>query len=439
MTLLLGWNPRALRCRHREQARMVDTMSGWITWMRARTTAEQAALCVWGVILLVVSVRVLVSPASRTTYPIFSSSARLWWQGEELYFPYRPETVQSGYRYSPAFAILMIPFGLLPDGPGGALWRCGSVLALLAALGWWARAVLPRAVSRDQLALLALLIMPMALPSVNNGQANVLVTGLMLASIAAVAERRWNLASLLLGVAFACKIYPLALGLVLAVLYPRRLAARLLLVIAAVFALPWLCQAPAYVLDQYSKWLRLLTADDRSKFNPDGAYRDLWLLIKVFAVPITYNAYHLLQVAGGAVVAGVCWYRQRRGWPEEALLTSALALTTGWMLLLGPAPESCTFILLAPSLAWAGLAWLTPPQPRLGLLLILASSTLYLLAFTASWLPVATAIHSKGLHPWATLLWMIYLLQEKRTDPPLACMDHVNPQAGTMVLHGGAL
>jgi hypothetical protein len=42
--------------------------------------------------------------------------------------------------------------------------------------------------------------------------------------------------------------------------------------------------------------------------------------------------------------------------------------------------------------------------------LIALSCLLYGLAFTGSWLPQATDIHSKGFHPWATLLWLISLL-----------------------------
>src|SRR5581483_10623715 len=121
----------------------------------------------------------------------------------------------------------------------------------------------------------------------------------------------------------------------------------------------------------------------------------------LYHVPITYAWYHGLQVLGGAAVAGLCRYRQRRGWAERPLLTAVLALTTAWMLLLGPSPESCTFVLLGPSLAWAGLAWLTPPRYGLRPALILASVGLYLLAATASWHPLATEFHSKGLHPWA--------------------------------------
>ena len=37
-----------------------------------------------------------------------------------------------------------------------------------------------------------------------------------------------------------------------------------------------------------------------------------------------------------------------------------LALATSWMVLLGPSPESCTYVLAAPALAW----WLVRTDPR---------------------------------------------------------------------------
>ena len=46
---------------------------------------------------------------------------------------------------------------------------------------------------------------------------------------------------------------------------------------------------------------------------------------------------------------------------QRELLTAVVALAACWMMLLGPATESCTYILLAPTLAWAVLeSWLVP-------------------------------------------------------------------------------
>src|SRR5882724_8177548 len=73
--------------------RMVDTMSRFTLSSLSLSRWERAALTVWFLILLGIGTRVVLHPDARTTYPIFSASARLWWQGQELYFPYRPESV----------------------------------------------------------------------------------------------------------------------------------------------------------------------------------------------------------------------------------------------------------------------------------------------------------------------------------------------------------
>src|SRR4051812_33437220 len=98
---------------------------------------DKLALAFWLLILAGIGIRVGLHPASRSTYPIYSASVRLWWDGGELYFPHRPESVQGGFRYAPTFAILAAPFGLLSDDYGGILWRYANAAALLTALAWW--------------------------------------------------------------------------------------------------------------------------------------------------------------------------------------------------------------------------------------------------------------------------------------------------------------
>ncbi len=152
-------------------------------WWAARTRWQQVALVVWCGVLTFVCTRVWLRPTERTVYPIFSGSAQLWWQGQDLYEPGRPDTVQGGYRYSPAFAALMMPLAMVPDSVGGAIWRMVNVAAFLAALAWFAQAVLPWRLSRDEFAWLTLLCLPLSVQSINNGQANMLVITTMLAAM----------------------------------------------------------------------------------------------------------------------------------------------------------------------------------------------------------------------------------------------------------------
>ena len=378
------------------------------------TKWECTAMAVWAVVLLVISCRTLAAPHQRTLYPIWSSTSRLWWSGGELYKPYRPTTVPEGFRYSPTFAVLTTPFALFPDGVGGVLWRFLGIGGCAAAAVWWIRAVIPAQLSRDQIAILFLLLVPLSIQSVSNGQANLWVIALMLGAAAAVQTQRWNWASLFLALAVVCKLYPLAFGLLLVVLHPRQLGWRLPVAILALLALPFVTQRPEYVLDQYEKWLLCVKVDDRSNIAWDQTYRDLWLLVRTTGAPVTRATYEFFQVLSGAALAGLCWYRQRSGWPARECLNGTFALAAAWMLLLGPATESCTFILLAPSLAWSVIEMSLQDRWRWRHSLLLGSCLLFGVAVFFGAFPKAAQLHALGMHPLATLLYTLYLLTELR-------------------------
>lgn len=384
------------------------------TWWTSRSRWEQIAVIVWTVVLLVVSVRVAGWPMSRTVYPIFSASAQLWWSGADLYEPYRPLAVQGGYRYSPTFAILITPFAYFPDSVGGVIWRLISSLAFLGSLAWLARSVLSWPLSRDQFAWLTLLCVPLALQSVNNGQANVIVIAAMLAAVCACQEQRWNFASALLTLAFVCKVYPIALAMLLVVLYPRQLSWRLPLALVSSLLVPFLGPDPSYVNDQYGKWIALLRADDRSAFPLADKHRDLWLLIEVYGIPLNRRIYTLLQIGGGLGIAVLCWRRQRQGWPKKALLTATLGLAVAWMMVLGPVVESSTFLLLAPSLAASIVGALQDRRWHWRTLLLAGSGILFLAAVLLGGVANTAKLHVVGIHPLASLLYFVYLLTESR-------------------------
>ena len=387
-------------------------------WFHARTRWEKTAIAVWGAVLLFVSVRVFIFPDSRTVYPIFSASGHLWWDGAELYEPYRPTQVRNGYRYAPGFAILITPFAVLPDSIGGVLWRLFGAATFLGSLVWFVRSVLPLRLTGNPLAWLLLLTLPLMLQSLNNGQANLLVAGCMLATVAAVREERWNLASMFLAIAFLCKLYPLVLGLVLIVLYPRQLIWRMPLACAVTLLAPFLCHQPDYVIDQYGKFIALLRSEDRSEISGQHMYRDLWLLIYLYGLPISRSAYMIVQVAAGAGVAALCWHRQRLGWSPQALLTSTLALVTAWMMLLGPATESSSFALLALPFAWSVVEAVQGKTRSARHGLLWASFAMFILAVVVGGMQREWRFHEAGVHSWGSLCYLMYLLSEPRV--PLA-------------------
>src|SRR5207237_312863 len=117
---------------------------------------------------------------------------------------------------------------------------------LLGAFGWWCRSMLgPFTGSRASL--LFLLMLPLAVGSLNNGQSNALVLGLLLTTVTGAATERWGLAASCTALATLFKLYPIALGLLMAATFPRRFAGRLVLALLVGLALPFALQQPHYV------------------------------------------------------------------------------------------------------------------------------------------------------------------------------------------------
>jgi hypothetical protein len=375
-------------------------------WWRQRCAWEQLAIILWAVVLAAVCGRGLLSPRLHTVYPIYAAAARHWLDGDDLY------QLLDGYdcyRYSPLVAVAFVPFGPLPGALGGVLWRLLNAGVYLAALAWWARVALPQPASRRQRAVLCLLVLPLSIGSLNNAQSNALVIGLLLAAMAGTATRRWTLAALCVGLACFFKLYPVAVGLLLAAVYPRRFAPRLAAVLVVGLLLPFTLQRPAYVAGQYAAWAEHLVAYDHHSDQAAVWYSDVLLLLRVWLVPISRQEYLFLQVAAGAALAVLCLAARRAGWPPRRLLPLLLGLGCCWMTAFGPATESCTYILLAPPLAAALLQAWQQRQPAWAKALLVTAQVLLVLAQAISWFPPLKLLREAGASPFAALLLLTCL------------------------------
>jgi hypothetical protein len=369
---------------------------------------ERVALALWVAALIAVGARFAVAQHGHSVYPIFVGAARHWLAGADLYQP-----CAEPYRYSPLVAVLLVPLSLLPDQLGEVLWRGLNVAIFLGALAWWCRAVLPRPLTGAQVALMFLLVLPLSIGNLHNGQSNTLVLGLILAAVAALAtpdesstgsRRRCALAGVCMALACLFKVYPIAVGLLLLAIHPRRFGRWLVPALAVGLLLPFLLQRPDYVAQQYAGWLHHMQANDRSVLPRELCYRDLQLLCRVCALPLSTLAYVEFQLLAAAAVAAVCVAARSLGCPQRPLLTLLTALSCCWMTVFGPATESATYILLAPTAAWAVLeAWLER-RPLVVRGVLLAGYALLLAAQAANWLPDGRSLQALGPQPLAALL-----------------------------------
>jgi hypothetical protein len=324
----------------------------WKRWV-ALDVWLRTAVAVWVLMTVAVCARSAVMGHKQSVYPIWQGAGHDWLTGRDLYEE-GGSPIRFGFRYSPLIAALFTSCELVPEPAGNVIWRLVNAAAFLTALACWLRFAVPLPTTQRQRGLIYLLVAPLALGSLNNGQVNPLLIALMLGGVTACVVGRWGLAGLFLAVAVMFKIYPVALGGLLVVAFPRRFTLRFLAALLVLAALPFLMQHTDYVLRQYALWWGRVSHGDayRRTWPIRDGYRDLWLLVRIWYLPVSVSLYTRLQAAAGAacaaLVALACW----RGWPGRQRALIALALGTAWMVVIGPSPESCTYVLAGPSLVW---------------------------------------------------------------------------------------
>jgi hypothetical protein len=403
------------------------------------------AAWVWTGLLMGFAIHGYWFPWAHTVYDIYAPAARHWWAGEDLYGPnvkawWEAPGVSASttdyYRYCPLFAVAFTPLAVLPDSVGNALWKTFNCLFF--AFGLWnaGRRLFPQVLSQTQMALLFLLVLPTSLHSMYNGQANLIVVGAMLLALSAAAEERWNQAAVWLALATLIKGYPLALGLLLAALFPWRFALRYVAALGLGLALPFAAQRPSVALAQTLSWLSHLS---QSTVLMRERLRSIDKLLDVCQLPVAPLTFALMGLVAGVCVLALCLVRAWRRSDVRAQLVSVLMLFSVWVILFGPATEACTYAVIAPAIAWALVDAFRRPAGwgRRGVLV----ASLVLMG------PVATDFFGStvrlfanhyGSQPVGGLVFLIYLFIEALRVPELPVLHATGPAAvwaGSVVVY----
>ena len=373
----------------------------------------------WALVFLVIAGRVWLRPERNTVFRVFRLAGERWLASAN------PYANVGEFLYSPLVAAGFAPFALLPPGLGGLLWRALNAAVFLPAVwamfhqGWFGP------LGAKGRALAFALLLPLAVGNFNNGQASPLVVGLLIFAVLLCQDGRWFPGALCVAVAAYFKIYPLAVGLLLLALYPRRFGWRLVAALLGLGLVSLLLQRPGYVLEQYSRWVHNLGVDPRRTEHGNGDWRDLWFLLRFAHVPIGVWAYAVVQAFAGAAVAWWCWRGRARGWGPPRLAGALFGLGCAWMTLCGPATESATYVLLAPALA-GGLAaaWersrAGAGTPRVAARAALAAYGLLVVAegSNAWWPAVRQAPLGHAIQPVGALAFALFVIALTRSDAP---------------------
>ena len=300
----------------------------------------------WALVILVVVIRSIAAPHQNSVFLVFRDAGRQWLAAAPLY-------AQVGkYLYSPLAAGFFSPLALVPDWAGSALWRLATSILYLLGFVTWLRRFTSVSEDRAVVPLGMLLLLPLSIGNLNNGQTSPLIIALLFFACIATLDEHWTFAAIWITAASFFKVYPLAVGLLFVVIEPKKLGWRLLLALVIFAALSLFLQRPNYVIEQYQDWWRCLAADQRRVSTELGSWRDVWLLLRILHLPITVAGYALIQLAAAAGAAFLCWWRLRvSGWDRPRVIWLAFTLGCLWITLFGPSTELATYIFLAPSVA----------------------------------------------------------------------------------------
>ncbi len=335
-------------------------------------------------------------------YVIFRNAFRHLVQGLNPYAPF-PAEQWDLYKYSPAFAVVMGPFTLLPDAIGLVLWNLLNALPLL-----WAILRLPLLDERRRyyvgwFVALELLI------SLQNSQSNGLMAAFFLLTWIAVERGRASAAAWWIAAGGFLKIFGL-LALLPAGLYPgkKALLGRAALWLIAGMALPLLVVAPEQLLRVYAWWWELLRSDHEASVGLSVmGWLQSWF---------GWQGPKLVVVGAGALLwllsMGAVWYRHAKGKAlphERAYLWASLLL---WVVVFNHKAESPTFVI---ALCGAAIWYWSTPQPSFFMSLLLGAA--FVLASLSPSDLCPPAVRSQWVQPYVLkvvpcmLIWLILTAQ----------------------------
>ena len=300
------------------------------------------AWAVWIIALIVLVARPVLLSQRGTSFDTYSTAGSHWLHGENVY------TQWMGFVYSPLVATLFAPFALLPTPIANIFWRLINAAALLGGLAALLRSNVFANIKPQQSGVAFLLMLPLALGNIDISQANPLVAGLIMLTVAAVYTKRWNSAAFCIAIVTLFKIYPLAVALLICVIAPRRFTWRFFLALFLLSLLPFLFQSWSFVSGQYAEWIATRIADNRRNWPVEKLPLDLWFIVHwLLLLPISQKAFTLAQLGSAASIATFCAYSVWTRWSPNRVLAGLFCLSAVWMTLCGPATESYTYLLLA--------------------------------------------------------------------------------------------
>ncbi len=193
-------------------------------------------------------------------YIIFRNSFTHLIHGQNLFTHY-PAEQWDLYKYSPAFALIMAPFSVMPDWIGLPVWNMINAGILL-----WGCSMLP--FQQRTKILLGWFMLLELLTSLQNAQSNGLMAGLIIGGYGCLKKEKTGWAALCFMLATFVKIYG-CFGLLFFLFFPNKVKGGLYTALWGVLLalVPIVVMTPQTLVWQYQNWLVMLAADKAASYG----------------------------------------------------------------------------------------------------------------------------------------------------------------------------
>ena len=294
-----------------------------------RRRVEWLVASLWVIAVVAATIQQGVAQQNNN-FLIFRAASIHLLHGQDLYAAY-PALHFDFYKYSPSFALLFLPFAVLPFALSMLLWNALNAGVLWIALGM----VLPR---RGALVARAIVFLDM-LGSLQNVQSNAFVTALIILTFIAYERRHTVLGSFAADIGAAIKVFPLA-GVSFALFHPRKLrvAIAITLGMAALVLLPLLVTSPATLLAQYESWRAIESKDalDRG-----------FTVMQMVQLALRQDWPNWPQQLGGVLLLVAPVLVRRERWREWSFRLTYLCSVLVFCVIFNHQSESPTFVIAA--------------------------------------------------------------------------------------------
>jgi len=349
--------------------------------LAANTTrwTETRTLSIAATVLYVASFAAILKPfldqELNNPYAVYVAAANRFWLRLPLYDLQSPD----GFQYLPHMALVVTPFALLGTPAGDLAWR--AVAWTLYATGVWRLARRFDTAASGRVFLIASAAsIPAAIASLGIGQANLVISAIMMHAATDVSLAKWTSATIWLLGGMACK--PLVAPYMLAVMVVHRPMFRRIALLSVVFvAIPLIAAPPRYLITQYRDCASKIAVSARCP----RTFEDLSGLLSRMALEIPGPALNVARclAAGGTLTVALLARRRR---PEPFASTIILAIAMAYLLLFNPRTQSNSYVLAAPLATFFMLSSPLRGRAIFGSILLAWSCNLYLRDVTALWL-----------------------------------------------------